>query len=143
MCPYAGKPKILFNSEAKALRFITWNADEIANMHGHCPIRAYYCSACGGWHVTSRGKRHQPGNWNSTMTIYESEPLCNVTTQIAKMLGMLHNGQYEPCYTKLEETIAIFLSLPSIVRNNKQGKETKRMLLSIVERLGKAMKTAA
>lgn len=54
MCPQAGKTKMLFASQEKALRFIAWNAQEIAQETGRCPIRSYYCVSCGGWHVTSK-----------------------------------------------------------------------------------------
>lgn len=48
------RPKMLFASEAKALRCIEMNGDEIFNQSRRRPIRAYYCIACGGWHITSK-----------------------------------------------------------------------------------------
>lgn len=45
--------KILFESEAKAVNFIKFNKEEIALNSKKVPQRAYYCSFCCGWHVTS------------------------------------------------------------------------------------------
>ena len=61
-CAYAGRPKLLFESKSKADNFIKRNAEEIANESktGKKPVRSYYCTACGGWHVTSREKSANP-----------------------------------------------------------------------------------
>lgn len=48
------RPKMLFSSEKKANRCIEMNGDEIYESSGRRPIRAYYCIACGGWHITSK-----------------------------------------------------------------------------------------
>lgn len=50
-CPIAYRPKMLFETEEKAMRFIRMNADQF---DGKVPIRAYFCNGCGGWHVTHR-----------------------------------------------------------------------------------------
>lgn len=49
MCPDCGRQKILFESEAKANNFIKFNKDVINNGD---KLRAYYCSACCGWHIS-------------------------------------------------------------------------------------------
>lgn len=49
ICPECNRSKIIFESEAKAQRFIEFNKD--AMKHGD-KLRVYYCEACGGWHVT-------------------------------------------------------------------------------------------
>ncbi len=46
--------KMLFETKEEAVRFINFNADTIEEETGKRPVRAYYCYACGGWHVTSR-----------------------------------------------------------------------------------------
>ena len=53
-CPQCGKSKMVFESSKEAYRFLRYNADEIETENGKRPVRAYYCSACGGWHVTSK-----------------------------------------------------------------------------------------
>lgn len=49
MCPDCGRQKMLFESEAKANNFIKFNKENINNGD---KLRAYYCSACCGWHVS-------------------------------------------------------------------------------------------
>ena len=52
-CIDCNRPKMVFSSKEKAERFIDFNADEINEETGRRPVRAYYCIACGGWHITS------------------------------------------------------------------------------------------
>ena len=49
MCPDCGKQKMLFESESKANNFIKFNKDAIENGD---ELRAYYCPACCGWHIS-------------------------------------------------------------------------------------------
>lgn len=53
-CPSCGKVKMLFTSESKANNFLKFNAEQIYLETGKKPIRAYYCAACCGWHITSK-----------------------------------------------------------------------------------------
>jgi len=55
-CPFAGKPKMLFETEKKAERFLKFNAGDI---DGGELLRPYYCVCCGGWHLTHR----KPSYW--------------------------------------------------------------------------------
>lgn len=55
-CPFAGKPKMLFGSESKAMRFLEFNAGDI---EGGEKLRPYYCVCCGGWHLTHK----EPSRW--------------------------------------------------------------------------------
>ena len=60
-CYDCGKPKLLFETEKKALNFIKFNADEIEQTKGYKPERIYFCKACGGYHVThSKVERYIP-----------------------------------------------------------------------------------
>jgi hypothetical protein len=52
-CRDAGRSKILFETEKKAMNFIKFNAEDIKAASGFCPTRAYFCIPCGGYHVTS------------------------------------------------------------------------------------------
>lgn len=47
------RPKMVFETEQKALRFIKFNADDFGDMK---PVRAYFCKGCGGWHLTHRAR---------------------------------------------------------------------------------------
>lgn len=53
-CYECQRPKMLFETEKKAQMFIKFNADNIGDGTGKKPTRAYFCEACGGWHITSR-----------------------------------------------------------------------------------------
>lgn len=55
MCPDCMKPKMLFETERKAQDFIRWNADDME--YGGEQLRAYYCPACCGWHISSHEHR--------------------------------------------------------------------------------------
>lgn len=52
-CPACNKPKMQFATQKKAERFLLFNAEEILQESGRCPVRAYYCDACASWHTTS------------------------------------------------------------------------------------------
>ena len=52
MCPDCKKQKMLFQTEEKALNFIKYNSKNI-DSHGN-PLRAYYCPACCGYHISSK-----------------------------------------------------------------------------------------
>ena len=52
-CVACKRSKMLFETQAKADNFILYNKDEIEEENGKAPVRSYYCSLCGGYHVTS------------------------------------------------------------------------------------------
>ncbi len=56
MCPDCWRLKMLFKTRKKAINFIKWNRDELE--YGGETLRAYYCRACCGWHIS-----HQPVRW--------------------------------------------------------------------------------
>ena len=49
LCPDSGRVKMLFESKAKAQRFIDFNGQGIK--HGE-RLRPYFCPACCGWHIS-------------------------------------------------------------------------------------------
>lgn len=56
-CMACGRPKMLFETKAKADNFIKFNSSEIMEESGKAPIRSYYCEICGGYHVTSNNSK--------------------------------------------------------------------------------------
>lgn len=44
---------MLFETESQARNFIKFNSQLILEEKGKAPVRCYYCTMCGGWHVTS------------------------------------------------------------------------------------------
>ena len=57
-CPCCSKYKIVFSEKNKADNFIKFNSASILEENGYAPIRSYYCTLCGGWHVTSLEENH-------------------------------------------------------------------------------------
>ena len=58
-CPQCKRSKQRFESKKEADMFIKYNAEECRQENGYAPIRAYYCQACCGWHLSSKVKLHQ------------------------------------------------------------------------------------
>lgn len=71
MCPDCKRAKMLFETEAKAKRFIEYNGDEIDT--GGKPPRAYYCSACGGWHITHQPERKHYNGTERLISAYNRD----------------------------------------------------------------------
>lgn len=51
-CMECGRSKMLFETEKKAQLFMKFNNEDIATENKNVPVRAYYCDACCGWHLT-------------------------------------------------------------------------------------------
>ena len=56
-CVTCGRPKMLFETKAKADNFIKFKSSEMMEESGKAPIRSYYCEICGGYHVTSNNSK--------------------------------------------------------------------------------------
>lgn len=52
-CLDCRRPKLLFETEKKAATFLRFNGDEISP-DGDSELRVYYCTVCGGYHITSK-----------------------------------------------------------------------------------------
>ena len=52
-CVACQRPKMLFETQEEADRFIAYNRGDILRGRRKAPVRSYYCEICGGWHVTS------------------------------------------------------------------------------------------
>lgn len=50
MCPDCWRAKMLFETKAKAQRFIDFNGSYLP--FGGDRLRPYYCPACCGWHIS-------------------------------------------------------------------------------------------
>ena len=53
-CYDCGRQKMLFADEKKAENFIRFHQDCDEFEKGYKPSRSYFCSVCGGWHITSK-----------------------------------------------------------------------------------------
>lgn len=58
-CQQCHRLKMSFETRDKALRFIRYNGPEIGDT-----LRAYHCSACCAWHITSKPPHtHNPSDY--------------------------------------------------------------------------------
>lgn len=72
-CAHAHQRKLKFETEAKATTHLKYlNPDEF--LTGSVPIRSYHCSACNGWHVTSKELRNTPKTEEIPVVTGEIEP---------------------------------------------------------------------
>jgi len=56
-CPKTGKAAYLDEERANHIIELAWTAPDWRNDHGKMPIRAYLCSFCEYWHLTSVPER--------------------------------------------------------------------------------------
>ena len=60
-CYLANRQKMCFETEGEALKFIEYNSKNPKEWdQGKVPVRAYYCSLCCGWHITSHKEGRKP-----------------------------------------------------------------------------------
>ena len=52
-CVAVQRFKMLFENEKKAENFMKFNNEQIEIESGYSPKRSYFCTSCGGWHLTS------------------------------------------------------------------------------------------
>jgi len=71
MCPDCARPKMLFESEAKAQRFIDFNGQD---MEFGDRLRPYYCPACCGWHISHKTySKYYEGRTDELIEAYHSD----------------------------------------------------------------------
>lgn len=85
-----GRKKMLFQSEEKALRFIRYNSTNIYQQAKHTPVRAYYCSTCCGYHITSSKNWEKCDNYCRTDSLIE----LNETKQTKRKDEVSHKNSY-------------------------------------------------
>jgi hypothetical protein len=114
MCPDCGKPKMLFESESKANNFIKWNGGDIETNGGE--LRAYFCPACGGYHITS--KPFKPSYEHNTENLIERYKK-DLKVQTMKVDGKMKCDEID---MKAEELLVEFVKeLPKAMKFEKSG----------------------
>jgi hypothetical protein len=84
-CPIASKFKQLFESESKAMNSIKFNKDDFDDKN-HVPCRAYYCEACGGWHLTSLPSYNENSNKRIQFLRERSSSSSKLLDELAEIL---------------------------------------------------------
>lgn len=99
---------MLFESEAKAKTFMRFNSEEIEELNGRAPVRAYFCEACAGWHLTSM---EQPLNYSPTQRMIDSTNKASAKKKEARLrsqvqryrgiVSLVADGQYRTAFLML------------------------------------------
>ena len=94
---------MLFETEKKALTFMKFNNEEIRMETGVTPKRAYFCEACGGWHLT-----HHAEDWTGPSPTELAISQMKKITEIRKSLR--HHGEENPD-VKMDPDLSNFISM--------------------------------
>ena len=81
-CVACQRTKMLFETQAEADRFVSFNKEEIEEENGRAPIRSYYCKLCGGYHVTSNPSEEAGEIFNN-----KTEHLAEMADEMSKANG--------------------------------------------------------
>ena len=117
MCPDCGRPKMLFETERKAMDFIKWNGDEINVPDGYT-LRVYYCPSCCGYHISHQ--KYWRGYDNSTKRLLDAYQ----TTQGKrhKIDSLIHGIDFE------REAERIYSEMPDGIRQSNAKKPIREWL---------------
>lgn len=119
MCPDCMRQKMLFETERKAKDFIRWNGKDIE--HGE-NLRAYYCSACCGWHISHH--RHNSAYDNNTANLIGAYNHSINLQGKRKIDRLIHQENREG------DARRIFNSLPDEIKQSPSKKTVRRYLTS-------------
>lgn len=104
-CNDCGHTKMLFTEKSKADNFIKFNAEEMEEEGNKVPVRSYFCSTCGGWHVTSNpdADSFANGSWYEHIIarITKTQPQCSGNSKMKELIQLALDG-----LTKAEEMLA-------------------------------------
>lgn len=128
-CPFCYKPKIVFESKKKAMNFIRFNADEIMAENGYAPVRAYFCPACGGWHVTSRKSLQQIETEQFESRVLDLELSL---IEINKAIG---HGKYDECKRLIADSVQKFNDIEDTGYCSIRLRKIKNELSRIIDNL--------
>ncbi len=131
-CVDCMRAKMLFPSEKKALRCIEMNGDEIYEKSGRRPIRAYYCIACGGWHITSREFRP---NFHSPVELYFLKK-DEINRTLNKLSNVLPGNNFDKALKTKVGILSQLVMRKKILKS--QCEEMIHQLIGIFEDLVKA-----
>lgn len=118
-CPQCKRSKQRFESKKEADMFIKYNAEECRQENGYAPIRAYYCQACCGWHLSSRAKLYptKPSMKKKIVRLYakRDELIPKYETELASGFDLKadieESFELKPLERRLVHT-GLFIELP-------------------------------
>lgn len=113
-CRECNRMKMLFKEEKDALNFIKYNS---SNFEDKIPIRAYYCDACFGWHITSRiGVSYKNPLTDNVFNAY-----ADIRNSANKLSGF-YSAEITTCFNNLKTSCGM-------CRNKKIKASDKRLIL--------------
>ena len=138
---------MLFESEAKAVNFINFNADDMAAENKGVPVRAYFCAACGGWHIT----KHDNADWfkakevsQNVILTYQSELKIIITDFFT---NYSNKQDFEVWKVKMDKALELYDKLQELEVHNevmvKAGRCFKQFQVNLAREKKKAMAQAA
>ena len=116
MCPDCMRPKMLFETERKAQDFIRWNASSME--YGGDTLRAYYCPACCGWHISH--------HWHKERYDRQTDQLIDAYHRRVKKGTRIDKLLTDEGERIVREALEIFRNLPENVRNAQDKSKVKR-----------------
>lgn len=121
MCPDCGKQKMLFETEKKAENFIKWNGDKLDTTHNM--LRAYYCPACCGWHISHKCYRESYDTHTDNMIQAYREQKKSLT----KIDKIVRSKEFEAHMLQIERlAVEIWDALPLEVKRSTTKSTVKR-----------------
>lgn len=128
MCPDCGKQKMLFETEKKAENFIKWNGDKLDTTHNM--LRAYYCPACCGWHISHKCYRESYDTHTDNMIQAYREQKKSLT----KIDKIVRSKEYEE-HIKLVEKKAqeIWNDLPEKIQKSYYKGTVKKYITQYIK----------
>lgn len=126
-CKDCGRSKMLFETEKKADTFIKFNGEDIEKESGFKPERSYFCTYCGGWHVTSKKEfLNIKSRTEIVLDIYNEEKLKKAKQrEIRSLLIEEKKKELELILSNLEKQI-------SILDKTQQGEQEYPKTLEVV-----------
>ena len=123
-CRECGRTKMLFEEERQALNFLKFNSSEFDDK---TPIRACYCDACFGWHLTSReGESYKNPLTDNVLNDYAN------SRNTSKRLSGFYSADVTACYNNLRSlcsgTISCKKTMEEIKNRLKQIEEHREKL---------------
>ena len=137
---------MLFESEAKAVNFINFNADDMAAENKGVPVRAYFCAACGGWHIT----KHDNADWFKAKEVSQNVILtyqAELKIIITDFFTNYSNKQdFEVWKVKMDKALELYDKLQELEVHNevmvKAGRCFKQFQVNLARKKKKAMAQA-
>ncbi len=137
-CNGCQRSKMLFESKAKADKFIMYNSEGILEENGRAPVRSYYCEFCCGYHVTSNPSAEVGEKLSSRdqkllnqihYSVLEGKEFDKLWLTTNRKIDIAKEKIFQGDFLETNKLFLEFQIYPEILRNLPIKKRTKYMLL--------------